>query len=192
MKAIHTLLFGLTTLVMVTLPMFAAIPKPTDAPKPLSPEESAKLVSLPKGFELELLAAEPLVRQPSGVCRDARGRLFVCELHGYNMEGQYDIEALNKTGKLDKVVRRIPAPPEAFRKAEEDQIGVVKLLRDTDGDGRMDKAEVWADDLPACLGIVPARDGVIVAAEPDIIFLADRDEDGHAEVREVLFTGFKV
>ena len=121
MKAIHTLLFGLTTLVMVTLPMFAAIPKPKDAPKPLSPEESAKLVSLPKGFELQLLASEPLVRQPSGVCRDARGRLFVCELHGYNMEGQYDIEALNKTGnwtRLSDASQPHPKPSERPRKTK--------------------------------------------------------------------------
>jgi len=182
------ILFPWLALTQIT---YSAIPKPTDAPKPFSPEESAKQVTLPKGFRLELLASEPLVRQPSGVCRDARGRLFVCELHGYNMEGQYDIEVLNETGRLDKVVRRISAPPEAFRKAEKDQIGVVKLLHDMDGDGRMDKADVWADDLPACLGIVPARDGVIVAAEPEIIFLADRDGDGHAEVRETLYKGFK-
>ncbi len=169
-----------------------AITKPADAPKPHSPEESAKLITLPPGFRLELVAAEPLIRQPSGVCWDAQGRLFVCELHGYNLEGQYDIEVLNKTGKLDRVVRRLAAPPEAVRKAEEDQHGVVKLLRDLDGDGRMDEAVVWADDLPPCLGIVPARDGVIVTAEPDVIFLADRDGDGKAEIRETLFIGFRV
>lgn len=176
------------------LPLFAegAITKPADAPKPYSPDESAKLVDLPAGFKLELIAAEPLVRQPSGVCWDTQGRLFVCELHGYNLEGQYDVEALNKTGKLDRVVRRLSAPPEAMRKAEEKQHGVVKLLQDLDGDGCMDKAIVWADDLPPCLGIVPARDGVIVTAEPDVIFLADRDGDGKAEIRETLFTGFKV
>ena len=170
----------------------AVITKPADAPKPHSPEDSAKLVKLPAGFRLELVATEPVISQPSGVCWDSQGRLFVCELHGYNLEGQYDVEALNKTGKLDRVVRRLAAPPEAIRKAEEDQHGVVKLLRDLDGDGHMDEAVVWADDLPPCLGIVPARDGVIVTAEPDIIFLADRDGDGKAEIRETLFTGFRV
>ena len=83
---------------------FGQIIKPDDAPKPLSPEESIKRFKFPKGFQLELIAAEPLIRQPSGRCWDERGRLFVCELHGYNLEGQYDIEKLNKTGKLDKVV----------------------------------------------------------------------------------------
>ncbi len=164
---------------------------PDDAPQPLSPAESASTVSLPEGYSLELLAAEPLIRNPSGVCWNEHGHLFVCELHGYNAEGQYDIEELNKTGKLDRVVRRIPAPPEAIERAEQDQVGSVKRLIDTDGDGVMDQSEVWADDLPPCFGVVPERDGIIVVCAPDILFLADRDGDGVAEIRETLFTGFK-
>ena len=167
------------------------ISKPADAPKPLSPAESAKLVNLPPGFRLELVAAEPLVRQPSGICWDAHGNLFVSELHGYNIEGQFDIEELNKTGKLDRVVRRIAANEDAMRRAEKEQFGTVKRLIDSDGDGVMDHAEVWADRLPACLGICPARGGIIAICAPDIVYLADRDGDGRAEVRETLFTGFK-
>ena len=168
------------------------ISKPADAPKPLSPAESAKLVNLPPGFRLELVAAEPLVRQPSGVCWDAHGNLFVSELHGYNIEGQFDIEELNKTGKLDRVVRRIAANEDAMRRAEKEQFGTVKRLIDSDGDGVMDRVEMWADRLPACLGICPARGGIIAICAPDIVFLADRDGDGRAEVRETLFTGFKL
>ena len=170
----------------------AEIPQPKDAPKPLSPQDSVKRVSVPKGFRLELIAAEPLVREPSGVCWDERGRMFVCELHGYNLEGQHDIEELNKTGKLDRVVRRVQANAQAKAAAEKETYGTVKRLIDTDGDGRMDKAVVWADRLPACFGICPARGGVIVVCAPHIIFLADRDGDDRAEVREELYTGFKV
>ena len=89
----------------------AEIPKPTDAPRPLPPEESAAQFQVPDGFRVELVASEPLISEPSGVCWDAQGRMFVCELHGYNLEGQYDIEELNKTGELDRVVRRIGANP---------------------------------------------------------------------------------
>ena len=63
-----------------------------------------------------MVAAEPLIRQPSGVCWDAEGNLFVAELHGYNREGQFDIEELNKTGELDRVVRRIAANEDAMRR----------------------------------------------------------------------------
>lgn len=170
----------------------AQIQRPADAPEPLSAEESARRVRLPEGFRLELIASEPLVRQPSGVCWDEQGRLFVSELHGYNLEGQYDIDELNQTGQLDREVRRIQASPRAKEAALAGTFGVVKLLRDTDGDGRMDQAQVFADGLPPCYGLCPARGGLIVACAPDIIFLADRDGDGRAEIRETLFTGFGV
>jgi putative membrane-bound dehydrogenase-like protein len=168
----------------------AEIQQPADAPPPLTPAESAKLVKLPPGFRLELVASEPLVREPSGVCWDERGRLFVCELHGYNLEGQYDIEELNKAGKLDREVRRIQANEQAKQAARAGTYGTVKLLRDTDGDGVMDQVEVFADHLPPAYGICAARGGIIVACAPDIVFLADRDGDGRAEVQEKLFTGF--
>ena len=166
-----------------------------DAPQPLSPLESAKKMQLPDGFQIDLVASEPVVREPSGIAFDERGRVFVCELHGYNIEGHIDTQELNKTGELDKTVRRIRWEFKGGKIAEEalkQQYGVVKLLIDTNGDGVMDKAEVWADDLPPCYGIVAARGGVIVTCAPDIMFFADRDGDGKADVRETLYTGFKV
>src|SRR5262249_43100060 len=108
-----------------------------------------------------------------------------------NLDGYLDILELNKTGKLDREVRRVRhASPENQAKAHQETYGTVKLLRDTDGDGRMDRADVWADRLPPCYGVIAARSGVIVICAPDIIFLADRDGDGQAEVRETMFTGF--
>ncbi|HCQ38548.1 MAG TPA: hypothetical protein DIV39_05285 [Verrucomicrobiales bacterium] len=166
-----------------------------DAPQPLSPAESAKRIQLPEGFRIDLIASEPVVKEPSGIAFDEYGRVFVCELHGYNIEGHIDTQELNKTGELDKTVRRIRWEFKGGKIAEEaleHQYGVVKLLIDTDGDGVMDKAEVWADDLPPCYGIVAAQGGVIVTCAPHIIFFADRDGDGKPDVRENLFTGFKV
>jgi hypothetical protein len=94
--------------------------------------------------------------------------MFVCELHGYNLEGQLDIEELNKTGRLDTQVRRVEADERFKRAAKVGTYGVVKMLQDTDGDGRMDKAVAWATNLPPAYGIVPARGGVIVACAPDM------------------------
>src|SRR4051812_15456372 len=65
----------------------AQIPAPTDAPQPLAPEQSAAAFRLPEGFRLEVVASEPLIASPSGVCWDERGRMFVSELHGYNLAG---------------------------------------------------------------------------------------------------------
>ena len=66
----------------------AQIPLPTDAPKPLTPEKSAAAFKLPEGFRMEVIACEPIISSPSGVCWDERGRMFVSELHGYNLKGQ--------------------------------------------------------------------------------------------------------
>jgi putative membrane-bound dehydrogenase-like protein len=169
----------------------AEIPAPTDAPKPLSPEASAAAFKLPEGFRMEVIASEPLIASPSGICWDERGRMFVSELHGYNLEGQLDIDELNKTGQLDVQVRRVQADERFKQAARAGTYGVVKALYDTNSDGRMDKADTWATNLPPAYGLVPARGGVIVACAPDIVFLADRDGDGQAEVRETLFTGFR-
>src|SRR2546429_427487 len=173
-----------------TSPVFAQIPKPPDAPRPMTPEQSAAAFKLPDGLRMEVVAGGPLIASPSAVCWDERGRMFVSELHGYNLAGQLDIEELNRTGKLDTQVRRVRADEKFKRAAEAGTFGVVKWLRDTNGDGRMDAAEVWATNLPPIYGLVPARGGIIVACAPDIVFLADRDGDGKAETREVLFTGF--
>ncbi|WP_397568750.1 PVC-type heme-binding CxxCH protein [Schlesneria sp. T3-172] len=170
--------------------LLGQMPTPDDAPQPQAPQAAAELFRLPAGMRMQLVASEPLIREPSGVCFDEQGRLFVCELHGFNLDGQIDIDELNQTGKLDKVVRRFFVPEHVEEAAKAGTYGTVKQLVDTDGDGQMDRADVWADRLPACFGICPARGGVIVVCAPDIIFLADRDGDGTAEVREVLFTGF--
>jgi len=170
----------------------AGIEPAADAPQPLTPEDSLDRFQLAPGFRIELAAAEPLLADPTGMAFDARGRIFVCELHGYNLDGHYDVLELNRTGALDRTVRRIPASRAAVARAEAETFGSVKLLEDSDGDGRCDRATVWAERLPPCYGLVPARAGVIVLCAPDIVYLGDEDGDGRAEVRETLFTGFGV
>lgn len=161
----------------------------TDAPQPHTPEESLKMFEVEKGFHIELVAAEPLVKDPVAICFDAGGRIYACEIHGYNLDGHFDIQKLNETGELDKQVRRIYAPKWAREKADKLTYGTVNLLIDSDADGIMDRSHVFADGLPPCYGVVPWRDGVVVLCAPHIYFLADRNDDGKAEVREQLFTG---
>ncbi len=193
MEAGGLLLRGLAAILLAVAAgsLRAEIPRPTDAPKPLSPAEAARSFRLPADFRIELAASEPLITEPSGVCWDERGRLYVCELHGYNLEGQLEIEEMNKSGVLDTKVQRVQAAEKFKKAAEAGTYGVVKVLRDADGDGLMDEADVLAADLPPAYGLCPARGGVIVACAPDIVFLADRDGDGRAEKREKLFTGFR-
>ena len=163
-----------------------------DAPRPLSPRESLKRFRLSKGMKIALVASEPLVADPTGIAWDEHGRLFVCEIHGYNLEGHLDILELNKTGKLDRKIRRVYANPRVLAEARKQTYGRVKLLHDADGDGRMDRADTWADDLPGCFGIIAARGGIIAITAFRIIYLRDSNGDGRADIRETLFDGFEM
>jgi putative membrane-bound dehydrogenase-like protein len=68
--------------------------------------------------------------------------------------------------------------------------GRIRMLEDRDGDGRYERATVFADGLPFPNGVLPCHGGLLVTAAPNIWFLRDRDGDGRAEHREVVLTGF--
>ncbi|MFM9031927.1 MAG: PVC-type heme-binding CxxCH protein, partial [Opitutaceae bacterium] len=128
---------------------------------PLSPEESLRKLHVAPGYRVELAAAEPLVADPVAFDWDSRGRLWVVEMADY---------PLGLDGK--------GAPG-----------GRVRMLEDTDGDGRYDRSTLFADGLNFPNGILTWRDGVIVTAAPHILFLRDTDGDGKADSREVLVSG---
>ena len=185
---------ALAILLLGTSCLAAEIQRAPDAPQPKSPADSAACVRVPAGFRLELVASEPLIQEPSCIAFDEFGRLFVTELHGYNVEGgiwmsRNSTRPANWIPRCDAYAGKFMGG-EVAEQAKRLQYGKLKLLTDTDGDGKMDKAEVWADDLPSAYGVIPAYGGVVVVAAPDIIFLADRDGDGKAEVRKTLYTGF--
>ena len=68
--------------------------------------------------------------------------------------------------------------------------GRIKLLQDTDSDGRPDKTTLFADKLTLPTGVMPWKDGVLVTDAPDVLYLADTDGDGVADIREPILTGF--
>jgi putative membrane-bound dehydrogenase-like protein len=127
-----------------------------------SPEASLKSIRVAPGFTVELVAAEPLVKDPIAFEWGADGKLWVVEMGDYPLgtDGQ---------GKFG---------------------GVVRFLEDSNGDGRYDKATTFLDGLGFPTGVMPWRNGILVACAPDIFYAEDRDGDGKADHREVLFTGF--
>lgn len=129
---------------------------------PMSPEAAEKSFEVAQGFQMQLVAAEPLVYDPIAAQFDELGQLYVCEMRDYPYK---------------------PAPGK-------DPIGSVRLLRDTDGDGKFDEAHLFADKLLWAAGVVPWQGGVFVAACPDIWYLKDTDGDHIADVRRKVFTGF--
>ena len=59
------------------------VQKVSDQSPALSPEEALKTFHLPPGYYLELVASEPLVRDPIAMDWDTTGRLWVVEMPAY-------------------------------------------------------------------------------------------------------------
>jgi putative membrane-bound dehydrogenase-like protein len=78
-----------------------------------------------------------------------------------------------------------------YSEQDTERLGRVRLLEDKDNDGRFEKSTVFADDLSWPTAVACADGGVFVGAAPEIYFLKDTDDDGRADVRTVVFTGFK-
>lgn len=131
-------------------------------PGPVSAADAVKTITVRPGMQVELVAAEPLVADPVNIAWGADGKLWVVEMADY----PNGIDGNGKPG------------------------GRVKLLIDDDGDGRYDRATLFADELNFPTGITPFREGVLVTASPHLLFLADTDGDGRADKREVLLEGF--
>ncbi len=129
---------------------------------PLSPEEARARFTLPEGFEIRLFASEPEIVNPVAMTWDARGRLWVVELYEYPLG----------------------APPGQKPRDR------IKILEDTDADGRADKVHVWADGLNLATGILLGNGGAYVGTAPNLLFLQDTDGDDRADRRSVALTGF--
>src|SRR5688500_1646256 len=99
------------------LPDHFVAPKGTEGVAPRSPAQSLRSIRTKPGLKVELVAAEPLIQSPVAIDWGADGRLWVCEMYDYptGTDGSFQ-----------------PG-------------GRVKFLTDTDGDGRFDKATVFAD-----------------------------------------------
>jgi len=129
---------------------------------PKEPEEALKTFETLDGFHMELVAREPMVRDPIAAAFDEDGRLYVAEMSDY------------------------PYQPATGLKAK----GRIRLLEDIDGDGQLDRSHIFADQLLWPSGIVPWKQGVFVAATPDIWYMKDMDGDGIADIRNRVYSGF--
>lgn len=110
-------------------------------------------------LKLELFAEAPQIVTPVGIAVDARGRVLVIESHTH-------------------------FPPPDYRGPQGDRI---RLLEDTNHDGRADKVTTFFEGLQATMNLALYPDGSIyVATRSEILRLKDLDEDGVAEVRESL------
>jgi putative membrane-bound dehydrogenase-like protein len=133
----------------------------TDSP-PLSPEESMKRIHVREGYELQLVAAEPLVMDPVAIDWGADGKLWVAEMADY------------PNGMDDK------GQPG----------GRIRYLEDKDGDGKYETSTLFLDGVSFPNGVMAWNKGVLVTAAPEIFYAEDTNGDGKCDVRTVLYSGF--
>lgn len=69
-------------------------------------------------------------------------------------------------------------------------VGKVMLLSDSNGDGKMDSATVFADSLILPTGVMRWKKGVLVTDPPNLYYMEDTDNDGKADIKTVMLTGF--
>lgn len=149
------------------------------------PEKAAQQMTVSDGFEVDLVAAEPLVRQPVAIDFDDRGRLWVIQYL------QYPNPAGLKRIKVDQHTRskydRVPKPPPHGPKGADR----LTILEDTNGDGRIDHAKDFVNGLNLASGFAFGHGGVFVLQAPYLLFYQDRNHDDIPDsTPEVLLTGF--
>lgn len=208
----HTRLLTLaTTILIFSLKLLIA-----DEPHPGGPsynppvaaasddaERSIARIRVPADLKVELFAAEPLLANPVAFCIDERGRFFVAEtfrLHAGVTDNRQHMDWLAD----DLACRTVADRVAMYRKYLGDQFATyvteherVRMIEDSDGDGRADRSTVFADGFSdAADGIgagLLARDGnVWFTCIPSLWLLRDEDGDGRAEKRSALQTGYGI
>ncbi|HUP79741.1 MAG TPA: PVC-type heme-binding CxxCH protein, partial [Pirellula sp.] len=77
-----------------------------------------------------------------------------------------------------------------YSEEDKDFLGNVRMLEDTDNDGKYERSTLFAHHLSWPTGVICYEGGVFVAAAPDIWYCKDTDGDGQADVQKKVFTGF--
>ncbi len=126
----------------------------------LSPKDALAKMTVPPGFTVELVAAEPDLVNPVAMTFDEKGRIWITESIEYP---------------------RRSAGPGKDR---------VKVLTSTKGDGVYDKVTIFADGLNIPSGIAVGGGGVWVANAPDLLFYKEGPDGRALGKPEVVVTGF--
>jgi putative membrane-bound dehydrogenase-like protein len=149
------------------------------------PEEAAGKMTVPKGFTVRLVAAEPDVRQPVCIEFDGRGRLWVIQYL------QYPNPAGLKRVAVDRYSRtaydRVPEPPPKGPRGADR----ITILDQFDKAGRARRARDFLTGLNLASGIAFGHGGVFVLNPPYLLFYPDKDRDDIPDGDpDVLLTGF--
>ena len=139
--------------------------------RPLAPRAALARFNVAGGYALELVASEPVVRQPIDIRFDERGRLWVVQYL------QYPFPAGVKITGYDQYIRaefdRVPPPPPRHPRGADK----ITILEDRDGDGTFEAAKDFVTGLNMATSVLPGPGGVWVMMSPYLLFYPDRNGD---------------
>lgn len=117
------------------------------------------------GLKVEMLASEPMLKNPTNIDVDDRGRIWVNEAYNYR-------PAINNN------------PTNALGDR-------IMILEDRNGDGKIDTAKIFyqGPEINAPLGICVLGNRVIVSQSPYVWNFYDDDGDDKADRKEIMFEG---
>lgn len=115
-------------------------------PSPKSPQASLNCIKVTEGFQVELMAAEPLVQDPIAIEWGLDGKLWVVEMADYPL----GVDDRGKPG------------------------GRVRYLEDTNQDGKYDRSTIFVQNIPFPTGVLPtntdpAKPACLISAAPYVL-----------------------
>lgn len=130
-----------------------------------TPEETLKTFKLPPGFRMQLVASEPMIKEPVTIAWDGNGRMYVAQMETYMQDE-------NGSKQMEPISR-------------------VMMLTDTNGDGKMDRSSVFIDKLVLPRHLLPLDDRVLVAetSSNKIFSYRDTNHDGVADEKILVYQG---
>ena len=114
------------------------------------PQISLEDYKVEEGFELEMVASEPLLTAPVAIDFDTKGRIWVAEMAGFMVNLEGDDEDLPS--------------------------GSIKILEDLDNDGIMDHSKTFLDSLVMPRALALVYGGLLYAESPNLWFVEIEDD----------------
>ena len=128
------------------------------------PQNSLKGLIVADGLEVKMMASEPVLRNPTNIDVDDRGRIWITEAFNY------------------RPFRNSTISPEGDR---------ILILEDKDGDGLAETHKVFyqGPEINAPLGICLIGNRVFVSQSPYVWAFYDDNGDDSADRKEIVFQG---
>ena len=108
---------------------------------PLSPAQALAAFQVPDDLRVDLVLAEPVVRQPVSLSFDERGRLWVVQYLQYPFPA--GLKMVSHDGVWRAVYDKVPAPPPHHVRGKDK----ITIHEDTDGDGVFDRHKTFVEGL---------------------------------------------